>query len=281
VRFYFKFFIVFIISTSIFGSTKSKEKINPPKWTTIKKELLKVDGKYYFRGLGVSKDLYDPKMTLSNSKDKARVQISFLLKEYLSFIKKERIELDMPISDCIKLVKNKLKVVKTWVHPETKAVYTLLEMDVDLVKVKLSTSFIDNAKWKFKRVTPVVFPDWAMESNKIIKKDGKYYFHALGLSSDLGDKSMTYSASADNARVNLAFFIKSTLKSTITKSSNGDTTVSTQQTTKMKYSGAKIIKSWVHPKNNTVYTLLEVSVDAINKSNNNIISSEFIKNLQK
>ena len=153
--------------------------------------------------------------------------------------------------------------------------------DVSKIDKSKEITSIQKSKPKIKKLEPVVFPDWIKSKVKIVKKDGKVYFHVLGVSTSLGDKSMTRTSSADNARVNLSFFLKTTIKSTASVSKNGDKLVVTEKMTKMKYSGSKIIKHWVHPNNKSVYSLLEASVDAINKNNNNIITQEMIDKVNK
>ncbi len=112
-------------------------------------------------------------------------------------------------------------------------------------------------------------PEWVTKKEGLYVVKGKKVLRMIGISSDLGDEQMTIMSSGDDARVKLAQFANSI----ITYEKKNGTEVS-EVKAKIKFSGAQIIEVWT-AKTNTVYTLLEVDVESLKKSNPDIPASFF------
>ena len=120
-------------------------------------------------------------------------------------------------------------------------------------------------------------PAWTMKGAGAFTIEGKKVFRSVGISSDLGDEAMTLAASADNSRVNLSFVMKTYVKALHESYKRSiktgdmpkaqfeqDITHVSEVMTKSKFSGAQVVNRWIDPKNNTVYTLLELDLGAVN-----------------
>jgi len=112
-------------------------------------------------------------------------------------------------------------------------------------------------------------PEWVTKKEGLYVVKGKKVLRMIGISSDLGDEQMTIMSSGDDARVKLAQFANS-----ITTYSKKDGTEVSEVKARIKVSGAQIIDMWIG-KNNKTYSLLEVDVESLKKSNPDIPASVF------
>lgn len=119
-------------------------------------------------------------------------------------------------------------------------------------------------------------PAWTMKGAGAFTIEGRKVFRAVGLSSDLGDEGMTNNQSADDARKNLSFVMKTYVKALDEAYKRSiktgdmpkaqfeqDITHVSEVMTKSKFSGAQVVDRWVDPKTNSVYTLLELDLGAV------------------
>ncbi len=119
-------------------------------------------------------------------------------------------------------------------------------------------------------------PAWTMKGAGAFTIEGRKVFRAVGLSSDLGDEGMTLNQSADDARKNLSFVMKTYVKALDESYKRSiktgempkaqfeqDITHVSEVMTKSKFSGAQVVDRWVDPKTNSVYTLLELDLGAV------------------
>ena len=117
-------------------------------------------------------------------------------------------------------------------------------------------------------------PAWTMKSAGAFTIEGRKVFRAVGISTDLGDEAMTLAASADNARENLSFVMKTYVKALHEAYKRSirsgempkaqfeqDITHVSEVMTKSKFSGAQVVDRWIDPKNGSVYTLLELDLN--------------------
>ncbi len=112
-------------------------------------------------------------------------------------------------------------------------------------------------------------PEWVTKKDGLYIVKGKKVIRMMGVSDDLGDAQMTNMNSGDDARVKLAQFANS-----ITTYSKKDGTEVSEVKAKIKVSGAQIIDMWIG-KGNKTYSLLEVDVENLKKSNPDIPVSVF------
>ncbi len=119
-------------------------------------------------------------------------------------------------------------------------------------------------------------PEWTFKGAGAYTVDGKKVFRAVGISSDLGDESMTLTQSADDARKNLSFLMKTYVKALDESYKRSiktgemphaqfeqDITHITEVMTKSKFSGAQIVDRWIDFKTGSVYTLLELDLGTV------------------
>lgn len=120
-------------------------------------------------------------------------------------------------------------------------------------------------------------PAWTYQGGKAEIVDGKRIFTAVGISDYLGEEAMTLDESDANARVNMALLMKTyvkALRETYKRSIQSgdmdkpaferDITHVSEVMTKNKFSFAVVKNRWINPKG-TVYTLLEINLDQVNK----------------
>jgi len=126
-------------------------------------------------------------------------------------------------------------------------------------------------------------PAWTMKGAGAFTIDGRKVFRAVGIASDMGDEAMTLAASADNARVNLSFVLKTYVKALHESYKRSiktgempdpqfeqDVTHVSEVMTKSKFAGAQVVDRWIDPKNKTVYTLLELDLNSVNDMIKNV-----------
>ena len=120
-------------------------------------------------------------------------------------------------------------------------------------------------------------PMWVAKGSGAFTQDGRKVFRTVGISSDLGDESMTITAAGDAARVELGklmqTYVKSLSESYKRSMKTGDMEKAqfeqdvmqvSEVMAKAKFSGAQIIDSWTDPKTRSVYSLLELDLEAVN-----------------
>ncbi len=121
-------------------------------------------------------------------------------------------------------------------------------------------------------------PEWTYKAGGAFTVEGRKVFRSVGISSDLGNEAMTFNASANDARKNLSFIMKTYVKALDESYKRSiktgempkaqfeqDITHVSEVMTKSKFSGAQIVNRWIDPKNNSVYTLLELDLNGVNE----------------
>ena len=119
-----------------------------PAWTMKRGGAFTVNGRRVFRAVGISTNLDDEAMTIEEAETDARKNLSFVLKTYVKALhesyKRSIKSGDMPepqfeqdvthVSEV--MTKSKFsgaQVVDTWIDPNSKTVYVLLELDLNAV----------------------------------------------------------------------------------------------------------------------------------------------------
>ena len=142
-------------------------------------------------------------------------------------------------------------------------------------KVNKFRTVLFDCKNKSERKIINKHPEWVMKAAGafIIRKKS---ISCVGISDDLGDEAMTLDQSANDARKNLSFVMKtyvnalrklylSSIKSGEISKANYESDISyiSELMIKSKFSDAQIAARWIDGKR-TVYTLIELSLEKVN-----------------
>ena len=127
-------------------------------------------------------------------------------------------------------------------------------------------------------------PAWVMKGAGTFIVEGRKVFRAVGLSANTGNELEAMNYSADDARKILTFVIhvyikalKDSYKKTL--EFEKDIELVKKVMSKSKFHNTLIADRWIHPEVNTIYTLLELDLNAFQKTIRSIkgLSGKFIK----
>lgn len=247
--------LLILFAVDIFAEPNLK---SSPKPNWVDKKIYMENGYLYSVGISsLSKIEY--------SKKSADYDANFNLSSFLNL--KVRIadetsknSTDITLNTSTEITFSNVKTMNYWIDKKNKLIYSLVKASIVLINNMnhniISKDIIEMLKRNTVNKKIKNNSTWIKDSVKIVKIDGKEYYHVVGKNEYLGDLPMTIRASYDDALKKFVLFVKN----------DGN-----KKKNKKKYTiniaGALVIETYINPKNKDVYVLMEISKDLFEKFN--------------